>query len=133
MSKKIDILSLIACVAAAVAVVMWFVSFATYPAAAVNSTVGTLCGICAVILMALCAFGLVKADKKGALILIAGILLILFLYQFAMGRVAITADAYFIPVNHPAEEDAAMSQTIIGAGAAMVSFLALLIDAFIVE
>ena len=130
MTKKFDVISLIACIAALVAVVMWFVSFSTYPAAAVNSAVGTIFGICAILLMAASAFGLVKGKIRGLVILIAGILLIAFFYQFAMGRVSITADAYFIPVNHPAEEDTAMTQTIVGIAAALVSFLAITIDAF---
>ena len=130
MTKKFDVISLIACIAALVAVVMWFVSFSTYPSAAVNSAVGTVFGICAILLMAVSAFGLVKGKIRGLVILIAGILLIAFFYQFAMGRVSITADAYFIPVNHPAEEDAAMTQSIVGIAAALVSFLAITIDAF---
>ena len=130
MTKKFDVLSLIACVAALVAVVMWFVSYSTYPAAAVNSVVGTICGICAILLMAASSFGLVKGKFRGLLILLAGLLLIGFFYQFVMGRVSITADAYFIPVNHPVEEDTAMTQTIVVIAATLVSFLAITIDAF---
>lgn len=133
MSKKLDILSLIACVAAVVAVIMWFVSFSTYPAAAVNSVAGTIFGICSVVLMAITALGLPQGKLRGLMILAAGILLVLFFYQFAMGRVSITADAYFIPVNHPVEEDTAMTQTIVGIAAALVSFLIITIDAFVAK
>ena len=133
MKKKLDIVALIACVAALLAVIMWFVSYSTYPAAAVNSGSGTLFGICAVVLMAACALGVGDHKVRGLLILAAGLVLVAFFYQFVMGRVTITADAYFIPVNHPAEEDTAMSQTIVGLAAAFVSFVIITVDAFMAK
>ena len=133
MKKNLDLVALIACAAALLAVVMWFVSYSTYPAAAVNSGAGTLFGICALALMGACALGVGDHRVHGLLILAAGLVLVDFFYQFVMGRVTITADAYFIPVNHPAEEDAAMSQTIAGLCAAFVSFVAITADAFMAK
>ena len=133
MGKKLDIKALLAAAAAVVAVIMYFVSFNTYSAAAVNTPAGILFGICTVCLMAVCALGLGGDQVRGILILVAGFALILFLYQFIMGRVSVTADVYFIPVNHPAEEDAAMTQSIVGVAAALVSFLIIVVDAFMAK
>ena len=130
MNKKTDLLSLIAAAAAVVALALWFVSFSTYPAAAVNSAAGSVSGICAAALLLLCGVGVVQGRLRGSLILAAGVCCLIFLYYFVMGRVSIAADAYFIPVNHPAEEDTAMAQTIAGYGALLAAFLVNTVNAF---
>ena len=123
-----DALLLTAYTASIVSLVLWFVSYSTYPAAAVNSVPGTVFGICAAALLALSGF--FKGKKRTLTALAAGFLLILFFHQFAMGRVSVTADIYFIPVNHPSEENAAMTQSIAGMAALLVSWLAVTIHAF---
>lgn len=129
MKKNLDIKALIAAAAALVGMIFYFVSYNTYPSAAVNTPVGMACGCAALVLMAICAVT-GKDTLRSLLIVASGLLLVVFFYQFAMGRVSVTADIYFIPVNHPAEENAAMTQTIIGVAATVVSFLMLVIDGF---
>lgn len=130
MSKRFDIPALAAAAAAIAAVALYQASCNAYPSGASNTSIGIVSGVCAVLLMALCGFGLGGGRARSVMILAAGLLTVLFLYQFAMGRVAIAADVYFIPVNYPAEEDIAMNRTIAGLSAALVSFLSITWDAF---
>ena len=102
--------------------VLWFVN----PAATVNSAYG----ICSAAVLALFFCGLVKGKWRGLLALAVGVLLILFFHQFAMGRVAVAADIYFIPVNHPTEENTAMTLSIAGMTALLISWLAVTLHAF---
>ena len=133
MTKKLDIISVSACAAAIIGFILRLVSYRTYPAAAVNSTVGTLCGCMSIVLLAAVAVKVCDERLRGHLILCAGILLVIFIYQFVMGRVAIAADVYFIPVNHPEEENAAMNLSIYGLIAAVIAFAAVTVDAFLVK
>ena len=128
--RKPDVWLLIAYTSAVVSLVLWFVSYVVYPAATVNSAYGSVFGICSAVILALFFCGLVKGKWRGLLAFAVGVLLILFFHQFAMGRVAVTADIYFIPVNHPTEENTAMTLSIAGMTALLISWLAVTLHAF---
>ena len=130
MMKKFDVLSAAACAASVVGFILWIISYRTYPAAAVNSGAGTMCALLAAVLLAVSAAKIADERMRGSIVFCAGILLVIFIYQFVMGRVAIAADVYFIPVNHPAEENVAMNISIGGLVASLVSFAAIVANAF---
>lgn len=50
--------------------------------------------------------------------------------HFAMGRVTLVADVYFIPVNYPQAEASALNLSIVGMALYLVAIAAMIITAF---
>lgn len=64
------------------------------------------------------------------LVLAATVLLIVGFALFAMDRVSLVADVYFIPVNYPQEEARALHQSLAGMGFYLVSIVAMILLSF---
>ncbi len=74
---------------------------------------------------------LVKPGAIKDILLVAGALaLIGALSLFAMDRVRLAADVWFIPVNRPASEDVCLYTSIVGAAAYLLSILGCTVKAF---
>lgn len=58
------------------------------------------------------------------------VMLLVSFYLFVMSRVSLAADVYFIPVNYPEAEAAALHVSIVGAIFYMVALIALIIEGF---
>lgn len=125
------------CVAAAAAIagliIYLITSLTGYLAASTFNAVPVICTAVAVAALAAVIFaggkltGLVR-DIAAAL---AGVMLLISLYQFVLARVSLAADVYFIPVNYPAAEATALHISIVGAVLYLAAYIALIAAAFV--
>ena len=114
----------------------------------VNSTTGYMagqgvdaavvaCGVVAVVALLTKAVlgGRLTGTAGGVLadVLLVGseALLIVAFARFALARVRLAADIYFIPVNYPAAEETALNVALAGAACYLVAIVALIVKAFI--
>ncbi len=93
-----------------------YTSFTGYLASSGASLSTILCTAAAVVLMALAAAVRDKMPPVGAdlLVMVSTLLLIVGFAFFALVRVPLAADVYFIPVNYPAAEATALHTSIVG-------------------
>lgn len=73
-----------------------------------------------------------KLDRRitAAIMFVIVVLLAVSLCVFIYGRVFLFADIYFIPVNHPASEDASLNATIVGIVFYIVAIIAAIVTGF---
>lgn len=87
--------------------------------------------ICTVAAMAAIVLGDMKPGLvKDILLIVGGLLLIVAFAQFAMSRVYMAADVYFIPVNYPAAEADCLHLSIAGLAFYLISIVTVAVKAF---
>lgn len=67
---------------------------------------------------------------RDALVMASSVLLLVSFYYLILARVQLAADVYFIPVNYPASEAAALHVSIVGAVFYLAADLAVIVMAF---
>lgn len=99
--------------------------------------VGKAMNIWPVVLTVAAIVLLFAADKmkkpsalKDIVIVLTGFALIGCISFFAMGRVKLAADVWFIPVNRPATEDVALYCSLAGVALYLISFVTVTVKAF---
>ena len=123
---------LITAIAALLGFVFYLVtSFTGYLAQSAVNPVPILCS--ALALAALCAcFFLGQSMSplvRDLLLLVAGVLLIVSFALFALSRVSLAADVYFIPVNYPQAEETALHLSIVGIVLYLASIIIMIVEA----
>lgn len=123
----------VALVTAVIGLVVYLVtSFTGYLAGSTTNPAPIVCTVIAIVLMAVLA---AAGDKLGGAVLdlavlAATVLLIASFALFALGRVSLVADVYFIPVNYPAAEETALNISIVGLVSYLVSIVAMIAACF---
>lgn len=123
----------VALVTAVIGLVVYLVtSFTGYLAGSATNPAPIVCTVIAIVLAVVLA---AAGDKLGGGVLDLAVLattalLIASFALFALGRVSLVADVYFIPVNYPAAEETALHTSIVGVAAYLVAIVALIVDAF---
>ena len=123
----------VALVTAVIGLVVYLVtSFTGYLAGSATNPAPIVCTVIAIVLMAVLA---AAGDKLGGTVLdlavlAATVLLIASFALFALGRVSLVADVYFIPVNYPAAEETALNISIVGLVSYLVSIVAMIAACF---
>ena len=106
----------VALVTAVIGLVVYLVtSFTGYLAGSATNPAPIVCTVIAIVL---------------AVVLAATALLIASFALFALGRVSLVADVYFIPVNYPAAEETALNISIVGLVSYLVSIVAMIAACF---
>lgn len=122
--------------AAAVIALVGFVfylitSFTGYLAQSAVDPIPIICSVLALALLCACWF----AGKSLSPLLrdlaatAAGVLLIVSFALFALSRVSLAADVYFIPVNYPQAEETALHLSIVGIVLYLVSIVVMIVEA----
>lgn len=128
---NVSIPGLVAAAASAVGLAFYLVTSLTgYLAGSSMSAAVLVCSVLAVLLLAVLASGKTSGGVKDLVILAAGFLLIAGMIFFALGRVSLAADIYFIPVNYPASEETAFQLSVAGIAAYLVAIAADMTAAF---
>ena len=89
-----------------------------------------------IVLTAVAVVLLITSDKmkssalKDIVIILTGLALIGCISFFAMGRVTLAADVWFIPINRPETEDVALYLSLVGVVLYLVSFISVTVKAF---
>ena len=123
----------VALVTAVIGLVVYLVtSFTGYLAGSATNPAPIVCTVIAIVLMAVLA---AAGDKLGGAVLdlavlAATVLLIASFALFALSRVSLVADVYFIPVNYPAAEETALNISIVGLVSYLVSIVAMIAACF---
>lgn len=123
----------VAAVAALVGLVLYLITSMTgFLAGTAMSPLPVICTAAAILLALVLTFA---ADKLSPVLLdlcvaAATLLVIAGFALFALGRVSLVADVYFIPVNYPQAEAAALNLSFAGLAFYLVSVLAMLAAAF---
>lgn len=123
----------IAAVFALVGLVFYLVTSMTgFLAGTAMNLLPVLCTVAAILLALIVAL---VGDKLPAVILdlavaAAALLVIGGFALFALGRVSLVADVYFIPVNYPQAEAAALNLSFVGLGCYAVAVVAMVAAAF---
>ena len=123
----------VALVTAVIGLVVYLVtSFTGYLAGSATNPAPIVCTVIAIVLMAVLA---AAGDKLGGTVLdlavlAATVLLIASFALFALSRVSLVADVYFIPVNYPAAEETALNISIVGLVSYLVSIVAMIAACF---
>lgn len=123
----------VAALAALAGLVFYLITSMTgFLAGTAMSPLPVVCTVAAILLALL----LVGASNKlsplvtDLFVMAATLLLIAGFALFAMSRVSLVADVYFIPVNYPQSEASALNLSIVGMVLYMVSIVAMIITAF---
>lgn len=122
-----------AALAALVGMIIYIVTSVTgYLATASMNPMPVICTIAAIIIAAVSAVQEEKIPSVPYDILLVGIsvLLLISFYYFILGRVSLAADVYFIPVNYPASEAAALHISIVGAVFYLIADIIMIVTAF---
>lgn len=127
--KTAPMLAFAAAAALAGLAVYLYTSLTGYLAAAAMSLVPVACTAVALAALAAVLLGRLSGLARDAAVALASAMLLASLYQFVLARVALAADVYFIPVNYPAAEAAALHISIVGAVLYLLADLALIIAA----
>lgn len=123
----------IAAVAALVGLVFYLITSMTgFLAGTAMNPLPVLCTVAAIVLALVLAL---VGDKLPAVVLdlavvAAALLVIAGFALFALGRVNLVADVYFIPVNYPQSEAAALNLSFVGLGCYLVAVIAMVAAAF---
>lgn len=123
----------VALVTAVIGLVVYLVtSFTGYLAGSATNPAPIVCTVIAIVLAVVLA---AASDKLGGgvldlAVLAATALLIASFALFALGRVSLVADVYFIPVNYPAAEETALNISIVGLVSYLVSIVAMIAACF---
>lgn len=132
-SKRGSILIILAAVAALIGLVIYVVSSYTgYLATATADMRPIFFSVLALVLLAVLYTMGGKLPGVGytAILWVAAILVIASFGYFAMFRVSLAADVYFIPVNYPEAEEIALKISIGGIVGYAVSVLMLILEGF---
>ena len=91
-----------------------------------------VCTVAAILLalVLVCAAKTLSPLATDFFVVAAALLLIAAFALFAMGRVTLVADVYFIPVNYPQAEASALNLSIAGRALYLVAIAAMIITAF---
>lgn len=128
---NVSIPGLVAVLAAAVGLAFYLVTTLTgYLAGSSMNAAVLVCSVLAILLLAVLASGKTSGGVKDLVILAAGFLLIAGMIFFALGRVSLAADIYFIPVNYPASEETAFRLSVVGIAAYLAAIVADMTAAF---
>lgn len=124
---------LIAMLTAIVGMIIYIVTSTTgYLAASAVNPWPIICTIVCVLLLCAAAFmgeGLTPVSLD--LMTAAGfVMLLVSFYFFVMTRVSLAADVYFIPVNYPEAEAAALQISIAGVVFYLIALIALIVEGF---
>lgn len=131
--KKGSILIIIAALAALAGLVVYLVtSYVGYLAEAAVDMRPIAFSVIALILLAVLFAGSGRLPQllSDALLAAAAVLIIASFSFFALSRVPLAADVYFIPVNYPAAEETILHTSLAGLAAYCVSILALILEGF---
>ena len=122
--------------AAAIAALAGFVfylvtSFTGYLAQSAVNPTPILCSALALVALCVCFFlgQSMSALVRELLLLAAGVLLIVSFALFALGRVPLAADVYFIPVNYPQSEETALYLSLVGLVLYLASIIIMIVEA----
>lgn len=124
----------IAAIAALVGMVIYLITSMTgYLASAPMNFLPVISTAAALVMMAAILFAGTKMSgiAVDGLMLVSVALLLYSIYGFVLGRVALAADVYFIPVNYPASEATALHISIAGLVFYLVADIAMILAAFI--
>lgn len=130
---KSNISELIALVGAVIGLAVYILTSTTgYMAGqGVNAMTIALSVIAIVVLIVKIALGGHVANVVNDVLLVGSeALLIVGFSLFALARVRLAADIYFIPVNYPASEQTALNISIIGVVCYLIAIIALIVKAF---
>lgn len=133
MKKMFNISIIVAALAGLVG--LGFYLFTSLTGYLANSAMNTFPIVCTIAALAALAVLFLRGNGMGQisrdlLVLCAGVLLIVSLALFIMGRVSLAADVHFIPVNYPAAEETTLNLSIIGAVFYLISILGAIVAAF---
>lgn len=123
----------VALVTAVIGLVVYLVtSFTGYLAGSATNPAPIVCTVIAIVLTVVLA---TAGDKLGGGVLDLAVLattalLIASFALFALGRVSLVADVYFIPVNYPAAEETALNISIVGLASYLASIVAMIAACF---
>lgn len=133
MKTKLNPKMIVAAAAGVIGLAVYgYTSLTGYLAASATSTLPVALTLAALVCLALRQFA---GDKMPAvlsdvLLVAADVCLIGSFAVFVLARVSLAADVYFIPVNYPASEAAALHISIVGAVCYLVGIVALIVEGF---
>ena len=133
MKTKLNPKMIVAAAAGVIGLAVYgYTSLTGYLAASATSTLPVALTLAALVCLALRQFA---GDKMPAvlsdvLLVAADVCLIGSFAVFVLARVSLAADVYFIPVNYPASEAAALHISIVGAVCYLVGIAALIVEGF---
>lgn len=133
MNNKRNLKQTVAAAAGIVGLAVYGITSATgYLAASATNPLPIVCTVVSLACVAALLFagGKLPALVRDLLRAVAALGLIASFAVFAMARVPLAADVYFIPVNYPAAEANALHTSIVGVAAYLVGVAALIADAF---
>lgn len=129
MAKKTKIV--VAAVATLIGLVIYLITSMTgYLAAAPLDLRPAVAAAAALVLMAALLEVKMPPVARDLLTIVAGVLVIVSFSLFALGRVTLAADVYFIPVNYPPAEATALHLSIAGLVFDLIAILAMIVEAF---
>jgi len=131
--KKAGLLLVFAVITALIGMLFYIVTSVTgYLASAAMNPLPVICSLAAIGILAL----LIMIPEKLTAIIYdlavaaATVLLIISFVFYVLSRVTLAADVYFIPVNYPQSEAAALYISIVGVAFCLLSVIVMLIAAF---
>lgn len=133
MNKKLNPKQILAAAAGIVGLAVYGITSTTgYLAASATNPLPAVCTVVSLVCVAALLFagGRLPALARDLLRIVAALGLIASFAVFALARVPLAADVYFIPVNYPATEANALHTSIVGVAAYLVGIVALIVDAF---
>jgi len=131
--KKAGLLLVFAVITALIGMLFYIVTSVTgYLASAAMNPLPVICSLAAIGILALL---IMLPEKLTAIIYdlavaAATVLLIISFVFYVLSRVTLAADVYFIPVNYPQSEAAALHISIVGVAFCLLSVIVMLIAAF---
>jgi len=131
--KKAGLLLIFAVITALIGMLFYIVTSVTgYLASAAMNPLPVICSLAAIGILALL---IMLPEKLTAIIYdlaaaAATVLLIISFVFYVLSRVTLAADVYFIPVNYPQSEAAALHISIVGSAFCLLSVIVMLIAAF---
>lgn len=126
-------LHILAAAAAALAGFVFYLvtSFTGYLAQSTVNPIPVICSVAALVLLCACWFAGKSLSPllRDLLTVAAGVLLIVNFVFFALSRVSLAADVYFIPVNYPKAEETALYLSLVGIALYLVSIITMIVEA----
>lgn len=125
--------TLIAMLTALVGMIIYIVTSVTgYLAASAVNPWPIICTLVCMVLLGAAAFVGEKVTPLIMDLMIAAglVMLLVSFYVFVMSRVSLAADVYFIPVNYPEAEAAALHISIAGVVFYLIALIALIVEGF---
>lgn len=124
---------ILAAAAAALAGFVFYLvtSFTGYLAQSTVNPIPIICSVASLALLCACWFAGKSLSPllRDLLTVAAGVLLIVSFAFFALSRVSLAADVYFIPVNYPQAEETALYLSLVGIALYLVSIITMIVEA----